>query len=139
MARFELVKVPADQVGTVWPLIENLVEIGVRHATGRLTTQSLKEHFEKEAWQLFVISCGDEIAAIVGTEVYETIAGKTVARITFISGKNRKDWIDLLPTLEGWAESAGADIMETWARKGWARDLPDYKLTHVLLEKELNT
>lgn len=137
MAKPELVKIPIEHVETTWPLIKQLVDRGVKHASGRLTTDGVFDRFINGDWQLFVIWDDCEVVAVVGTEIYKTIAEKTVASITFISGRNRKEWIELLTTLEGWAQSAGADIMETWARKGWQRDLKDYKLTHVLLEKDL--
>jgi hypothetical protein len=40
-----------------------------------------------------------------------------------------------LDELERYATAQGCNGMRIYGRKGWARKLPDYKMTHVLLEK----
>ena len=43
----------------------------------------------------------------------------------------------LLSQIEQWAKSIDCDVMEGLARKGWAHELTDYKLTHVFIEKDV--
>ena len=136
----ELQRIPVEAIEMVWPMIEADVERAVSRNGGRFTVDGLKARVENDDWQLFLVWDKDERShkAIVMTNVYREMNGELVASIPFVSGRRAEEWIDLLPVLEGWAEKVGAHRIETWARKGWARRLKDYKLTHVLLEKPLN-
>lgn len=134
----DLVKIPPEDVAQVWPLVIDLVDQGVANTGGRYTSEALRDLAEAGDWQLFVVWNGGEVLAVVMTEIYSEISGLKVASIPFVAGHDRKQWLHLLPSLEGWAEQAGATYIKTWARRGWARHLPDYKLTHVMLEKRLD-
>jgi hypothetical protein len=46
-------------------------------------------------------------------------------------------WLHLLAPIEDWAKSEGCDAMRIMGRRGWGRVLPTYRLTRVVLEKEL--
>lgn len=138
MTKPELVRIPVENVPQVWPLISDLVEFGVKRANGRLTVDALKGWAEEGKYCLFVIWQDGAVKAVVMTEIYSTLSGRKIASVTFVSGKRRHEWIELIQALEGWARSEDADVLEAWARRGWQRDLPDYRMTHVLLEKELN-
>ena len=61
-----------------------------------------------------------------------------VARLVWADGKDRYQWIDLLPELGQWCKDHGCKGMEALARPGWSRELKrfGYRLTHVQLEKD---
>ncbi len=46
-------------------------------------------------------------------------------------------WLHLLTPIENWARAEGCDAMRIMGRRGWSRVLPAYRLTRVVLEKEL--
>lgn len=138
MTKPELVRIPVETVSQVWPLIDDLVDFGVKRTNGRLTAENLKEYAEDGRYRLFVIWQEGKVKAVIMAEIYITLSGRKIASVTFVAGRRRHEWIELIQALEGWARSEGADVLEAWARKGWQRDLPDYRMTHVLLEKELN-
>lgn len=143
MSRPELVQIPHDRILDVWPLIEDRVRRGVRNTRGRYTVEALRRKLLDRDWQLWLVWRPDgagragAVLAVVVTELYRELSGQKVASVRFTIGENRADWIELVATLEGWAAAQGCHKLEAWARKGWARCLKDYKLTHVLLEKDL--
>ena len=49
----------------------------------------------------------------------------------------RARWLPLRSALETFARAEGCRAIRILGRRGWARALPDYKLTRILLEKEL--
>ena len=80
----------------------------------------------------------DQIAkALIGLQEMQRGDDK-VARLVWVTGKDRHQWIGLLPDLEQWCREKGAKGMEAMARPGWFKELKrhGYRLTHVKLEKD---
>lgn len=132
-----LVPVPPETLGAAWehlcPHVERLAEI----TGGRLTAGDIRKRIESELFQLWaVLENGRNLVATVTTEVIEYPQRKT-CRVVGCVGENRASWIHLLTEIEGWAQSKGCASMEIFARKGWARVLPDYRLTSIVLERDL--
>ena len=46
-------------------------------------------------------------------------------------------WLPLLAGIETYASAAGCACVRIMGRKGWARALPTYRTTRIVLEKEL--
>ena len=57
--------------------------------------------------------------------------------IKFWTGENSLEWLHLMEDLEAWAKHEGCTRIIGVMRKGWAKRLPDYRMTHVYLEKDL--
>ena len=137
----ELVFIPRKHLEDVWPLIETFVENGIEASfKDRYTVDALKKLTVNGIWHLWVAWEMDtkKPHAIMMTELYEELSGIKVGSIRFLSGINRKNWLGLLSELERQMSEVGVVKFEMWARKGWAKDLKDYKITHVLLEKDLS-
>ena len=97
----------------------------------------LLERFVRGEWQLWLVWDGTP-RAIVGTELYVEMTGLKCCMIRFCTGGGAAEWSHLLGKIEAWARDEGCTYLDMLARKGWAKHLPDYKLTHVELQKELN-
>ena len=136
----ELVFIPRNNIKSVWPLIHGLMKQGVTASNRRMTIPSIKEMAMSGDWQMWLV-WNQEVKipkAVFFTELYEEINGLKIGTMRFFSGADRKDWVNLLSDLEEHMRNAGVQRMEIWARRGWLKELPDYKLTHVLLEKDLD-
>ena len=137
----ELVFIPVKHIKSVWPLIETFVEKGIEASfKDRYTVDALKKLVLAGTWHLWVAWEIDtkKPHAIMMTQLYEELSGIKIGSVRFLSGINRKNWLGLLAELERQMYEVGVVKFEMWARKGWAKDLKDYKITHVLLEKDLS-
>lgn len=135
---YALLAIEPEELGNVWSLIEPLVLKTIDGMNGRHTLQSLlAEVMEHDLALWAVVSQGQGLQALVGTQIAVSSSGLRSLVIRFTVGKGIHDWVYLLDQLEDYARSVGCQRVETWARKGWAKHMPDYKLTHVLLEKDL--
>lgn len=116
----------------VAPLMEAICE----RSQGRYSVPGMLERFAKGEWILWIVWDGS-VRAIVGTELYRDVSGMKCCMIRFATGRQAATWTHLLREIEDWARGEGCQRLDMIARKGWARHLPDYKMTHVVLEKEL--
>lgn len=131
-----LQKVELQHIAAVIPHVLDRLGAIVGRSGERYSIQSLIELIARGEFQLWVI--GDEhIRGVVLTELFFAPSGKKVASIRAATGDAAEGWLHLLPELEAWAKVEGCHCIEAIARKGWARRLTAYKMTHVVLEKEL--
>ena len=129
--------IPADKIGDVWPLIADMIESVVARSNGIYTAQSLRERFETEKFMLWIV-WGDGVKALGATQFYTTDANVKIFDILFVTGEHSLEWLHLMPEWEEHARQWGCDRIEGTMRKGWAKRLPDWKMTHVTLSKELH-
>jgi hypothetical protein len=54
-----------------------------------------------------------------------------------LGGENMKAWFSLQGEFEKWALANDCRFIRLWARKAWIKILPDFKLTHYILRKEI--
>ena len=135
---YALVAIEPEDLGSVWAIIEPMVLKTLDGMNGRHTMQSLlSEVMERDLALWGVVNERDGLKALVGTQLMVASSGLKSLAIRFTVGKHLNEWVYLLDQLEDYARQNGCQRVETWARKGWAKHLPDYKLTHVLLEKDL--
>ena len=135
---YALIAIEPDDLGNVWSIIEPLILKTVDGMNGRHTLQSLlAEVMEHDLALWAVVNQQNGLQALVGTQLAISSSGLKSLVIRFTVGKGIHDWVYLLDQLEDYARSAGCHRVETWARKGWAKHMPEYKLTHILLEKDL--
>ena len=100
------------------------------------------ERFATGAWHLWIVWEGGEagsVRAVIGTELYRDVSGMKCCTIRFATGHGASRWTHLLGRIEDWARQEGCVKLDMIARKGWAKHLPEYALTHVFLEKDLTT
>lgn len=132
-----LVALPVDVIRThareVLPWLEAVAE----NSNGRFTVAGMAPLIEGGSWQLWAVA-SDKIDAVVATSIDQEPSGLCVLSIIWANGAKARDWTFLTSSLERWAkEKHGAQRVDILARKGWAKHLPQYRMTHVLLEKDL--
>lgn len=133
----QLHPVPPEHVPTVFSILPREVESIAARSNGRFEVPDLMlalVRLEMFAW--VVVDEQARLVAVVLAEVRDYPRAK-VCRLVGCAGRDRKKWLPLLAVIEHWAASIGCTQMHAEARKGWAGELPDYRLTHVLLEKDL--
>lgn len=136
---WQITMVRADALEQVWPYVVGLVDGLPEDSNGSYTVEGIVDRLLDGTWQLWVVTKGslETTAAIVGTEVYTSMAGDKVCTLHFCKGSHAKQWTHLLRVIEDAARSIGCVKIEMTARKGWAKRLPDYRMTHVILERPL--
>lgn len=130
-------QVPMPFLGSIWPDVSSWIIGIVERSEGRWTVETIARQVLEGKWQLWVVWDGEAVKAVIATELYTEDTGLKLARVVFTSGKDAAAWSHLIAELEEWARDEGAAKFEMMARKGWAKHLPAYKMTHVLLEKDL--
>jgi len=134
-----LVRIAAEHLPLVWELVQPHLERVVERTGERYSLKGVAENILAHRWQLW--GAWDERAlayrAVAGTEVYNEVSGLLCCNVLFASGLEAERWTPLLAGIEEQARHMGCKRMLMMARKGWARRLPDYKMTHVVLEKGL--
>lgn len=131
----ELYGIPAPKVEGVWgeiyPLIHAACERGrIYHA------EDIFAGLMERRMQLWVARREGKIIALAVTSISE-MPRRKICELLIGTGTGREEWQHHRHTIEQWAKSQGCAAMYCLARKGWARVFNDYRMTHVLLEKEL--
>ncbi len=85
--------------------------------------------------QLWAAVDGKNIEAVCVTEIIR-YPRKRFANVLILTGRNRERWQGLYQSsIEAWAKAESCDGVESLARLGWQRVFPDYRASHVKLEK----
>jgi hypothetical protein len=144
-----LIQIPAtaDQSGVsplekLWPVVAPLLEKAVE-LSGGVTT--LAEEYQalinlkKQLWAIITEDGGAKTISAAGiTSLQKFPSGLQVANIEMLGGENMKAWFSLKEKFEEWAKKdEGCTKVRLYARKAWARNLPDYKLAAYVMEKPL--
>jgi len=140
----KLVRIPAEQLDTVWSLIEKDIKDALAYS-GNLTSSSfVLEKSKENKFQVWVLwdkdkkTTREKYFGVVVTELIKRELGK-VCHIYIMTGRQRHKWQFLVKDIEQFAIDEDCLMMELIARPGWKRILNnfDYKMTHVVLEKKL--
>jgi hypothetical protein len=154
-----LVCVPPDRAAAIWPHVRALIHAAMRR--GALSSFSAVEAsvFAGDALLWLAWDPGAErITAAAVTELHATEWRKACVIVACgaPSGRSRPSiaredgrqpplrramgmaaWLPLLAGIETYARAAGCASVRIMGRKGWARALPTYRTTRIVLEKEL--
>lgn len=132
-----LYPVPPEALSAVWPSIAPDVENIAARSRGRMLASDIRDLIEAQDRILWVaVGPAGEYLGLAMTEIHQYPRRKA-CRLVACTGRERARWLPLLADIEKWAKSIGCDVMEGHTRKGWARELADYKLTHVFLERDI--
>ena len=124
---------PAD-IAKTWPLARDLIRAAIDH-----TKLSKFADIEVEVLsgdQLLWLALSDRIEAAATTHLVKT-DGKPLLVVTACAGSQRERWLDLRHRIEGYAKDEGCDRIRLYGRKGWERELKDYRVEYVIMEKSL--
>lgn len=134
---FVLDLVPRESLAAAWPHVSRRIQSFVERSNGRATMETVAQRLASREWQLWLVGNPDTVCGCVLTHAYLADSGMKICEILGCMGDDATQWLYLLDEIEAWAKENGCHRMQAWSRKGWAKRLPDYRLTHVLLEKDL--
>lgn len=137
----KLVQVPPEVARQVWPLLGNFLSKALEFTSDTRLLEPTLQKIEMGQSQLWTVIDDDHgnkalAAGVTSLQTYES--GKRVCNIELFGGEDMKLWFDLKDVFEDWAKVEGCESIRVWARKGWAKHLKDYDLTHYILEKALH-
>lgn len=137
-AATSLAYVPIADIEEWWPRIEPILRRATDRTESDLTTAELHARARAGNVILWVaIDDGLIVAAMATTEI--VVRGERTAFILAMSGTGEGKWIEpLLADLERIALASGIKRIRLCGRKGWARALPDYRITSIVLEKNFH-
>ena len=125
-----------DKIEAAWPLIEQSISSAIDR-DGLYDASHIKEWVLRGTHQLWIAGSKERgIEALAVTEMLRHPKGQTI-NFWICTGKDRDRWLAHKNGIEAWAKEQGCTRSVAHARKGWAKALPDYKLTHLVLEKSL--
>ncbi len=133
-----LIPVSPAELEPFWSTLEPLMIKVIDGMAGRQSMATLLQAIMQQDIQLWAVIINREIKAVIGTQLEEYPTGLRSCVILFAGGSGVRRWIEpVLETLESYAMANDCHRLETYARKGYARHMPDFKLTHVHLQKDL--
>lgn len=133
--------VPVEFVGAAWQgAVDELVSAACDR-DGLYGADDLFSALCKGLMRLWVAGSkkdGGEVVieAVAVTEILQFPRMKAFG-IVICTGQDRQRWVSHLRTMEAWAKEQGCGMSRPITRKGWAKDLSDYRLTHYVWEKRL--
>ena len=130
----ELLRISTPYVETQWPRVRPMVKRAMSRADAGDFERTERELFEG-LQQLWLAWNGTSIEAIAVTQL-TTIGDKKYCVIVACSGSKWR-FLQFLYDLEQFAKDEGCKAMRINGRKGWQRVLDDYKVKHVVFDKEL--
>lgn len=123
-----------EHVHRVWPSVTALIEDAMNRGGGDFDlVQRDTLNGEKLLW----VAIDEQriwAAAVTGLHVEKD---KKFCVIWACGGHEKDRWLSLKDELEKFAKAEGCAVMRIFGRRGWARELTDYKLKSVTLEKVL--
>lgn len=129
-------QIPPALLHEMWPMLAPDVVAVVDRARERWTVAHIAEMLITGQWQTWIVWDG-EIQAVLATELYHEPSDLKCARAVFVGGRDMKRWAHLMSDLEDWARSEGCARFDMIISKGIAKHFPEYRMSHVLLEKDL--
>jgi hypothetical protein len=122
-------------VERVWPLVSHLIRAAMRK--GRISEFADVERAVLDGAQLLWVAADRQAIWAAAVTQLARANGEKLCTIVACGGRERARWLPLKAELERFAKAEGCAAIRIHGRRGWARELPDYRLTRILLEKEL--
>jgi hypothetical protein len=124
-----------DYVSRVWPLVSHLIRAAMRK--GRISEFADVETAVLAGAQLLWVAADRQAIWATAVTQLSHANGEKFCTIVACGGRERARWLPLKAELEAFAKAEGCTAIRIHGRRGWAREFPDYRLTRILLEKEL--
>jgi hypothetical protein len=152
-----LVCVPPDRAAAIWPHVRALILAAMKRG-GLSSFRPVEANVLAGDALLWLAWDGAHVQAAAVTELHATEWRKACVIVACgaPSGRSRPSiaredgrqpplrramgmaaWLPLLAWIETYARAAGCASVRIMGRKGWARALPTYRTTRIVLEKEL--
>lgn len=130
----DLLCVDPKDVAQTWPLARGLIRAAIEQTDLSDFADVEKQVLAGE--QLLWLAISDRVEAAATTHLIKT-RGKPVLVVTAVSGSQRERWLPLRHRIESYAKAEGCSCVRLYGRKGWERELKDYRVEYVIMEKAL--
>lgn len=130
-----LVAVPPDKAQQAWHLAEKHVLAAI-DGSGFAEVSDIQMQVMLGEALLWLAAEGTSVIGAGVTRLID-VGGKKSCEIFAWGAEDQQKCAPLLKTIEKYAKNEGCASMRLSGRRGWARQLPDYRLVAVILEKEL--
>lgn len=135
-----VIQIPRENAEALFPLAAPMLEKAIAYTRGSTSLPRVHGEVASGQKQLWFIKPDDGKSAPVAAGVTSLVLnddGTKTANVELLGGAGLPKWFDLRSELEAWAKAEGCDSIKFHGRKEWARLLPDYKITHYVMRKEL--
>lgn len=134
-----IARVPSGEVVNMWSALACRLEPHLLKTDGRMRVEDVFRLVSSGEWSLWVIGEAGAPApdAFIAMSVKTEPSGIKSAVLEFMVGENRKEWLPHIHKIETWALELGCARIQMLVPKVFARDLQEYRLSHVFLEKAL--
>ena len=132
----KVTKLPPNIVLERWDQIAPLLEKACKYSGDRFTPETVLQAVGGGSLQVFVAFKDDDTikaAAVTCITLFGT--GLKVCEILLLGGEERKSWLHFQDNVRRWAALEGCDRMVVHGRKGWAKDLSDWRVTGTTFER----
>ena len=128
-------QVPALAVIHEWPRVAALVRKALERGEGSYAEADVAMACMAGASTLWMVENGFNVTAICVTEVVN-FPRRRKCLLRYLSG-SMEAIEPHIAAIEDYARREGCQVLEGWARKGWARRMPGWTERQVILQKEL--
>lgn len=132
--------IPSDMVDEFWDRVSPVLWRCIIRTDGRHTLITTKHAIQDNRMQLWAAFSDPEMTTCTAALVTETLtypSGEQECEILFCAGDVIPGCLPLLSQIESWAKSVGCKGMRLHGRRGWAKILPTYEESSVVLRKAL--
>lgn len=139
----KLIQIPPDNAGIVWQLVAPMLAKATAYSCGTRTLEGEREAVVSNLKQLWAVidtenaQIKNKVVAAGVTSIVQNPSGTKTLNIELFGGENMPAFFGLKGEFEEWAKSEGCGDIVVWGRKGLAKHLKDFELTHYILRKEL--
>jgi len=125
--------IPPERVAIVWPHVSHLIASAMRR--GRISDFADVERAVLSGAHLLWLAADTRAIHADAVSALSVVNGERFCTIVACGGRGRALWLSLIAVLEDFARAEGCRAIRILGRRGWARLLPDYVTTRILLEK----
>ena len=132
-----VVQIKPDMTGRAWPVISDHLD-RLFNNDPDMGPKVVFERILSGDWHLWTVWSEDKtsIQAVIAVSINNTGTGKPFARIELMEGnRQRSDWLPLLTEIENWAVDQGCNRVIAELPKYFARDMPDWRMRGVVMER----
>lgn len=125
-----------DEIDTVWAICSGLLQKVIDRDQKDFLVDDIHELLKSRDMQLWVWRARNKITACLVTKIVN-YPRRRVCQMPYIAGADMKDWLACEPIITAWAKENGCSQLEGFARKGWLRVLPHWRVVWTTIRKDI--
>lgn len=139
----KLIQIPAETAELVWQLVAPMLAKATSYSNGTRTLESERAAVmagQKQLWSVIDtdnVQVKNKVVAAGVTSITTNPSQTKTLNIELFGGENMPAFFGLKNEFEAWAKAEGCADILVWGRKGLAKHLKDFELTHYILRKAI--